>query len=139
MQAALGVKAVEWSLGTKDPAQIYAAYSKAHAKFEAMEAKAEGATVDQVEWDMAHDAAVRHGLAEPGDQRIGPVDPMGEGNRFDAFTAAALAEAETIPPTRLHVPLASNPPKTTFQLLAEAQLRGLERPPAGCMRRWKSI
>lgn len=66
MQLMLGVKAIEWSLGTKDAAKVFAAYAAAHARFEAMEAKAAATTVEQVEWQIAHDAAVRHGLVRPG-------------------------------------------------------------------------
>ena len=128
MQAMLGVKAIEWSLGTKDPAKLFAAYSAAHSRFEAMEAKASATTVEQVEWEIAHGAAVRHGLAKPTDSKIGPADPMMEGGRFDAFTAAALTESDALTPTQAQVPFASKPPKTPFELLAKAQHRGIERP-----------
>lgn len=76
MQAMLGAKAVEWSLKTKDPLKIVDAWKSAHARFEALEAKAEGLTSDQAEWDILQAAAVAHGLATPHAARIGPVALM---------------------------------------------------------------
>ena len=107
--------------GDEDPAKFLAACNAAHARFAALKAKAAATTVSQVEWQIAHDAAVRHGLARPGDSRILPADPMQERGRFDAFTAAALAETDAIPPQRVAVPFATKPPRSAFELLAKAR------------------
>jgi hypothetical protein len=129
MQAMLGTKAVEWTLKTRDPLKIVEAWKIAHSKFEALLAKAENTTIDQVSWDILHSAAVAHGIARPDASRIGPVDSNLEGGRFDAFTVAALAEADKLTPAQMSVPFAKKPPPSAFDLLAKAQLFGMERPP----------
>jgi hypothetical protein len=42
---------------------------------------------------------------------------------------AALAEAEKLTAAQLSVPFAKKPPPSAFDLLAKAQLFGMERPP----------
>lgn len=129
MRAMLGKSAVEWSLKTRDPLKIVEAWKVRHAEFEAMEAKAEGRTTSQIEWDMLHSAAVAHGLAQPGASRIGPVDSELESGRHAAFTAAALAEAEKTTPQQALAKYGAGKPVTAFELLAKAQMFGAERPP----------
>lgn len=129
MRVILGKSAVEWSLKTKDPLKYQEAWEVQHARFEAMEAKAEGRETTQVEWDALAKAAVEHGLARPDAGQIGPVDSQLESGTFDAFTAAALAEAEKLTPQQLKAPLANKPPASTFSMLANAQLFGATRPP----------
>lgn len=129
MQAMIGTKAVEWSLKTRDPLKILDAWKVAHAKFEALQAKAEGVTTDQVQWDILIKAAVDHGLARPEESKIGPVDFQLEGGRFDAFTASILAEADKLTPQRLNVPFVNKPPLTPVEMLTKAKLFGVERPP----------
>ncbi|MGR3503569.1 hypothetical protein [Pseudaestuariivita sp.] len=89
MRAMLGKSAVEWTLKTRDPLKIVEAWKVKHAEFEALQAKAEGRTTNQIEWDMLHSAAVAHGLVQPGASKIGPVDSELESGRHAAFTAAA--------------------------------------------------
>jgi integrase len=129
MRVMLGRSAVEWSLKTRDPVKIVDAWKVAHAKFEALQVKAEGTQIDQIEWSIAHTAAVAHGLAGPETSKIGPIDSEMEGGRFNAFTNAALAEAAKLTPQSLNAPLANNPPTTAFDQLLKAQLFGVQRPP----------
>ena len=129
MQAMIGRSAVEWSLKTRDPQKIAEAWKVAHARFEALLAKAEGTQTDQVEWGILHNAAVTHGLARSDASKIGPIDSEMDLGRFDAFTVAALAEAEKLTPQSLSAPFANNLPKTAFDLLLKAQLSGVGRPP----------
>lgn len=128
LRAVLGKSAVEWSLKTRDPLEIVDAWKVQHAKFEAMQAKAEGRSTESVEWDMLLKAAVAHGLAEPNASKIGPVDSQLESGKFDAFTAAALAEAEKMTPQEANARFANKPPANPFSLLADAQLFGVQRP-----------
>ncbi|WP_237061338.1 tyrosine-type recombinase/integrase [Loktanella sp. M215] len=129
MRVMLGRSAVEWSLKTRDPLKILEAWKVEHARFEAMQAKADGTSTDQVEWSILHSAAVAHGLARPDTSKIGPIDHQADSGRFNAFTTAALAEAEKLTPQSLNAPFENNPPRTAFGLLAKAQLFGVERPP----------
>jgi hypothetical protein len=129
MRAMLGKSAVEWSLKTKDPLKFKEAWEVQHARFEAMEAKAEGRETTQVEWEVLVKAAVEHGLARPDASQIGPIDSQLESGAFDAFTAAALAEAEKMTPQQSSALFANKPPANPFTLLADAQLFGVQRPP----------
>lgn len=129
MKALLGKSAVEWSLKTRDPAKIVEAWKEADTRFEALLAKAERATSGQLEWDTLRAAAVAHGLAAPNASQIGPVDSQLESGRFDAFTAAALSEADKLTPQRMSAACANSPPATAFDMLAKAQLFEVERPP----------
>ncbi|WP_371156986.1 hypothetical protein [Jannaschia sp. 2305UL9-9] len=129
MRDMIGKAAVEWSLGTRDPAKIVDAWKKADARFEALRQKAEGKTSEQARWDLLRDAAVAHGLAAPDATKIGPVDHLLESGRFDAFTAAALAEADKLTPQQARAKFAEGKAATRFELLAKAQLFGVERPP----------
>ncbi|MEL6450213.1 MAG: hypothetical protein AAFQ19_03055, partial [Pseudomonadota bacterium] len=58
MRAMLGKSAVEWSLRTRDPLKIVKAWEEAHARFEALEAKAGSKTTAQAAWDVTLEAAV---------------------------------------------------------------------------------
>lgn len=128
MQTLLGVKVVEWSLKTRDPLKIVEAWKVHHARFEALEAKANRTSADQIEWDAMLAAAVAHGLARPGDIKVGPV-PFEDGLRFRAFTDAALSEGEKLTPQQWTAPLANQPPATPHDLLLRAKIAGMERPP----------
>lgn len=129
LQVLLGKRAVEWSLKTRDPLKIVAAWEDAHARFEALLAKAEAMTIEQIEWEKLHGTATDYGLAKPDTGRIGPVDSQLEAGRFAEFKAAALKEAEKLTPQQLNAPLANNQPPTAFDLLLKAQIVGVERPP----------
>jgi len=129
MRTMLGKSAVEWSLKTKDPLKYKEAWEVQHARFEVLEAKAEGKETSQVEWEKLLDAAVTHGLARPDARKIGPIDSQMESGAFNSFTAAALVEAEKMTPQQLSAPFANDPPKSAFDLLARAQLFGVQRPP----------
>lgn len=129
MRDMIGKAAVEWSLKTRDPAKIVERWKEADARFEALLAKAEGTTSEQARWDLLRDAAVAHGLAAPDATKIGPVDHQLESGRFDAFTAAALAEADKLTPQQARAKFGEGKAVTAFELLAKAQLFGVERPP----------
>lgn len=128
LRAVLGKSAVEWSLKTRDPLKILAAWKVEHAKFESMQAKAEGKDTANVEWAMLVKAAVEHGLALPNASKIGPVDSQLESGKFDAFTVAALAEAGRMTPQQSNAPFANKPPANSFLQLAKAQMFGVQRP-----------
>lgn len=129
MQTMLGRMAVEWSLKTRDPVQIVDAWKKAHGRFEALEAQAEGKTTTQAEWELLLRAAVAHDLAKPDAARIGPVDAETEQGRFQAFTDAILAEAAELTPQQRNSKFANNPATNAALQMVKAQLRGVERPP----------
>lgn len=129
LQAEFGVKAVEWSLGTKDPLKIVQAYAKAHERFETKMSQLGGASRDQVEWDIALRAAVSHGLVPPEAGSIGPVDFEGETNKFNAFIDAILTEADKLSHMQMNASYANKPPPSAFELLNKAQLLGIKRPP----------
>lgn len=76
---------------------------------------------------MLVEAAVVHGLAPPNASKIGSVDSQLESGKFDAFTAAALAEGEKITPQQSNARFANKPPANPFTLLADAQLFGVRR------------
>lgn len=61
--------------------------------------------------------------------RIGPVDYQLEGGRFDAFTAAALAEADKLTLQQARAKFGEGKAATPSELLAKAQHFGVERPP----------
>ncbi|UWQ19285.1 hypothetical protein [Jannaschia sp. M317] len=65
MKALLGKSAVEWSLKTRDPAEIVEAWKEANARFEAIRSKAEGKTLEQAQWELLRDAAVAQGWSAP--------------------------------------------------------------------------
>ena len=112
LQVLLGKRAVEWSLKTRDPLKIVAAWEDAHAEFEALLAKAEAMTMEQIEWEKLHGTATDYGLAKPDTGKIGPVDSQLEAGRFAEFKAAALKEAEKLTSQQLNAPLANNQPPT---------------------------
>jgi integrase len=129
LQVIFGVAAVEWSLGTKDPMQVFKPYSEAHERFEAKAKRYEGVSKNQMDWDITHRAAVEHGLARPDATRIGPINPETAGGMFNAFTDAIRAEAKKLTHNQMNVPYANSPPDTPFELLTKGQLFGIERPP----------
>ncbi|MEP5633925.1 MAG: site-specific integrase [Tateyamaria sp.] len=129
MRAMLGKSAVEWSLKTRDPLKIVEAWKKTNAKFEALEAQAEGKTVPQSEWEITLAAAIEHGLANADATQIGPVDAEKEQGKFQAFTQAILAEAEKLSPQQRDARFANNPPANPAMQLVKAKFKGLERPP----------
>jgi len=129
LKVVFGKSAVEWSLGSKDPTEIYEAWKIAHAKFEAMAGRRSKVTTEQIKWEMAQKAAIEHGLATPRDTRIGPVDMEREQGRFQAFTEAALTEAEKMTSQQRVAKFSNNPAPTGFDVLLEAQQKGIKRPP----------
>ncbi len=129
MQTMLGKAAVEWSLKTRDPIKIVEAWKEAHARFQALEAKASGQTIKQTQWDVLSAAAVKHGLAPPDANKIGPVDAELEAGKFKALTEAILAEADALSPQQLAAKFANNPPTNAFMELVRVKIYGVERPP----------
>jgi len=129
MRTMLGKSAVEWSLKTREPVKMLKAWEVAHARFEALEAKAEGKSMPQAEWDMVLAAAIEHGLAKPDATRIGPVDAEEESGRFKAFTEAILTEAAKLSPQQQDAKFTNNPPTNPALQLVKAKLKGVERPP----------
>lgn len=129
MQTMLGKAAVEWSLKTRDPIKIVEAWKEAHARFEALEAKASGQTTEQTRWDILLEAAVEYGLAPADADKIGPIDAELEAGKFKAFTDAILAEADKMPPQQLAAKFANNPPTNALMELLRAKVYGVERPP----------
>lgn len=120
--------AVEWTLGTSDPQEIVAAWELAHARFEAMVERGASVSPEQIRWEKTLEAAIRHGLAKPGDLAIGPVDPELEQGRFSAFTAAILEEGDNLSPQRAAARYANKPAPSAFDLLLAAKWKGVKRP-----------
>ncbi|WP_278921141.1 DUF6538 domain-containing protein [Pseudophaeobacter profundi] len=129
LRGVFGKNAVEWSLGTKDPAEIYEAWKIAHAKYEAMAGRRSKVSTEQIRWEIAQKAAIEHGLATPRDKRIGPVDLELEQGKYQDFTDAVRKEAEKLSSQQLGAKFANNPAPSSFDVLLEAQLKGIERPP----------
>jgi len=129
LRGVFGKNAVEWSLGTKDPAEIYEAWKVAHAKYEAMAGRRSKVSTEQVRWEIAQKAVIEHGLATPRDKRIGPVDLELEQGKYQDFTDAVRKEAEKLSSQQLGAKFANNPAPSSFDVLLEAQLKGIERPP----------
>lgn len=129
LRSIFGKRAVEWSLGTKDPKEIFKAWEIAHARFEAMAERGAQVSSSQLQWEMVLKAAIEHGLAGPRDTQIGPVDFEAENGRYMAFAQAALAEGAKLSPQQMNAKFANKPAPTASDLLLEAQVRGIERPP----------
>lgn len=129
MRAMLGKSAVEWSLRTRDPLKIVKAWEEAHARFEALEAKAGSKTTAQAAWDVTLEAAVAYGLATADAARIGPVDAEREQGRFKAFTDAIITEAGKLSPQQRNAKFGTEPPVNAALQLVKAKMRGVERPP----------
>lgn len=125
---AFGSSAVEWTLGTSDPKEIVAAWEIQHARFEAMLARRASVSSEQIRWEKTLEAAIRHGLAKPGDLAIGPVDPELEQGRFSAFTAAILEEGDNLSPQRAGAKYANKPAPSAVELLLAAKWKGVKRP-----------
>ncbi len=127
--AVFGKRNVEWSLKTKDPAKIIEAWEIAHARFEAMAARRTNVSLEQIKWEIVQKAAIEHGLATPRHTQIGPVDFEQEQGRYQAFTNAVLLEAEKLSSQQMKAKLSNSPAPSGFNLLLEAQIKGVKRPP----------
>lgn len=128
-RSVFGKSAVEWSLGTKDPLEIFKAWELAHARFEAVIERGSNVSANQLQWEMVLKAAIEHGLATPRDTKIGPVDFEAENGRYMAFAQAAIAEGAKLSPQQMNAKFANKPARTASDLLLEAQVKGIERPP----------
>ncbi|WP_417278651.1 tyrosine-type recombinase/integrase [Celeribacter sp.] len=123
-----GKKNVEWSLGTKDPLEIVEQWKIAHTRFEAMLTRKQDVSEEQIVWEMTHAIAMKYGLANATDSRIGPVDFEHEKGLFQRFTEAIREEDAKLTPQQMQAKFANAPALSPVELLLKAQHEGIRKP-----------